>query len=79
MDFDKADRRIKEKEEELAKLQTELTTPTQLESNLTRVRLKETLYTAAAIAKAAVEVLDELGDSFEESVERMSRDLNGKG
>lgn len=75
--FADAEQRITDTEEELARLQTELT-PTKLESNLVREHLKETLLTAANIAHTAIEVLDKLGDSFEESVEEMSRDLNGK-
>jgi hypothetical protein len=73
------DERIAAQEEELARLQTDFTTPSQLQLNLTRRELKDTLHTAAQIARLAVEVLDQLGDSFEESVEQMSKDLNGKG
>lgn len=77
--FEAADQRIAAQEEELARLQTDFTTPSQLNLNLIRDELKSTLQTASQIAKIAVEVLDQLGDSFEESVEQMSKDLNGKG
>lgn len=77
MQFDEADQRIKAGEDELARLQTAFI-PDELESQLVRGKLKETLTSAAVLAQAAVEVLDRLGDSFEESVERMTRDLNGK-
>lgn len=73
-----SDRRIAHLENDLARLQTEETTPRQLEANLVRGKLVETLNTAAVLAQTAVDVLDKLGDSFEESVERMARDLNGK-
>jgi hypothetical protein len=70
--------RIDQMERELARLQTEETTPQQIEANLVREKLNQTLVTAAVFAQAAVDVLDKLGDSFEESVERMSRDLLDK-
>jgi hypothetical protein len=77
--FEAADQRIAAQEEELARLQTDFTAPSQFNLNLIRDELKSTLQTASQIAKVAVEVLDQLGDSFEESVEQMSKDLNGKG
>lgn len=76
--FDVADRRIEAHEKELARLQAEFTTPSQLESAMVREELKSTLRTASSIARVAVEVLDKLGDSFEESVEQASRELNGR-
>jgi hypothetical protein len=72
-------RRIADLERDLARIQTEETTPRQIEANLVREKLGATLATAAVLAQTAIDVLDKLGDSFEESVERMSRDLNGKG
>lgn len=71
-------RRIEEMERELARLQIEETVPDQIEANFVREKLSHTLSTAAVLAKVAVDVLDKLGDSFEESVERMVKDLNGK-
>lgn len=71
--YDEADRRIEEKELELARLQSNESTFTQLEAHLTRDALKESLTTAAAIASTVVEVADE----FEASVQRMADDLNG--
>lgn len=71
-------RRIEEMERELARLQTEETIPHQIEANFVREKLSQTLSTAAVLAQAAVDVLDKLGDSFEESVERMVKDLNDK-
>lgn len=72
--FDDADRRIHEKELELARLQSEETTFKQLEANLTRDALKASLTTAATIATTVGGVLDE----FEASVQRMADDLNGR-
>jgi hypothetical protein len=78
LSFDVADRRIEAHEKELARLQADVTTPSQLELNLVREELKITLRTASTIARVAVEVLDKLGDSFEDSVERAAKDLNGR-
>lgn len=73
-DHDEADRRIHEKELELARLQANESTFTQLEAHLVRDTLKESLTTAATIASTVVEVVDE----FEASVQRMADDLNGR-
>lgn len=71
---DEADRRIRERELELARLQTEETTFKQLESNLTRDLLKRNLSTAAIFAKLVNSVIDEVVAS----VDKMTDDLNGK-
>lgn len=75
---DDADRRIDRMERELARLQSEETTPRQIEANFARERLNDTLSTAAVLAHTVIVVLDRLGDSFEESIERAAGDLNGK-
>jgi len=77
VDIDLADRRIAEQERELARIQFE-TIPLQLEVNLMRERLDRALTSGLVIAHASIAVLDKIGDSFEESVERMQRDLNGR-
>lgn len=71
--YEEADRRIHEKEMELARLQANESTFTQIEAHLTRDALKESLTTAATIAGTVGVVLDE----FEASVQRMADDLNG--
>lgn len=73
-----ADRRIADLETELARVQFEESTPRQIEANLARETLQHTLDTAVVFATAVREVLDQIGDSFEENVERMARDLNGR-
>jgi hypothetical protein len=73
-----ADRRIAEAEVNLANAQF-AGTRVRVDCALAMEALDSTLTKAAAIARVSVVVLDQIGDSFEESVERMQRDLAGKG
>lgn len=73
-----ADRRIALKERELAKIQTEVTTPIQLESNLVRESLHATLNSAAVFAGAVVTLLDDLGLSLEEGLSRTGSEVTGR-
>lgn len=75
--FDVRERRIEQLERELARIQFE-TIPLELEANLLRESVDHTLTSGVTIARACMEVLDRIGDSFEESVERMQRDLTGR-
>lgn len=75
--FETRERRIAERERELARIQFE-SIPLELEANLMRESLDRTLTSGVAIARVCMAVLDQIGDSFEESVERMQRDLSGR-
>lgn len=66
---EEAERRIAELEVELAQLQA-ASVYQQVEANLVRQRLKETL-------DIAMHVIDRLSVGFEANVERMAEDLNG--
>jgi hypothetical protein len=77
---DQADIQIEQLERDLAELQTE-SAYRQIDAALGRQRLKDTLQIAVAVVdriSLGMEVLDRIGDSFEESVERMQRDLAGR-
>jgi hypothetical protein len=76
-DFDVRERRIEALERELARIQFE-SIPLEIEANLMRETLDRTLTTGVAIARTCMVVLDQIGDSMEENIERMSRDLNGR-
>lgn len=68
---DDSDRRIAELEVELAQLQTE-SAYQQIEANLVRQRLKDTL-------AIAVHVVERLSSGFSANLDRMADDLNGGG
>lgn len=76
-DFDEADRRIEEQERELARVQTDETTYTELESRLVREQLKGTLWAAAVVASIVTGALNDMADGFSENVKQMADDLNG--
>lgn len=75
---EETDRRIAEKEQELARIQTE-SIPQQLESNLVKDALKVALANAEVFAETVSEIVQGFGEEFAKSVKRMSKDLNGKG
>lgn len=68
-----SDLRIAQQERELALLQAGAT-GRRVESNLVRGMLKQTLTSAAALAK----VIGEFAESFGEGVDQVSDDLKGK-
>lgn len=74
---DEVDRRIEQRERELAKMQTEETTYRQIEANLVRDNLKTTLGTAGVIAAVAIEVISGFAAGFDANVQRMAEDLGG--
>lgn len=76
-EFKAQDKRLDELQRNLAQLQFE-NIPLELEANLLRETLDHALTSGVTIARTCMAVLDEIGDSFEESVERMQRDLNGE-
>jgi len=68
-DPDEGDRRIAALEKELAEAQTEATY-SQIEANLVRRRLKETL-------DMAMHVVGDVTAGFDATIQRMADDLNG--
>lgn len=73
-----ADWRIEQKERELARIQSEVTTPAQLEANLSRESLQSTLATAAVFADAVIKLLDVLGHDLEKGLGRTGDGLTGR-
>jgi hypothetical protein len=71
-----AERRIAAKELELARIQFEESTPLQIEANLARGALHQTLTTAAVMARA---ICDALALPIDEHIEELSRDFLPKG
>lgn len=71
IDPDEGDRRIAEREQDLARLQTDATYR-QIEANLVRERLKATL-------GIAVSVIGRMTAAFDGNLARMADDLNGGG
>lgn len=75
--FEQAEQRTEAMERQLAAIQTE-NAILDIQAHLMLQAVNKTLTAAVCVARDCVSTLDQIGDSFEESVERMQRDLTGR-